>query len=224
MVGPGHGIDEVRHALANPRRPGFLASATWTTTERTTDGATIEVALPSGGPVERLTLEVRFDGERIARVQQLVTMAPPPEATPLALGEELRARIDGALAAGLPLVLTYVDAEGGPHLSLRGSTSAHSDTQLAIWVRDPKGGLLAAIEQHPRVALLYRDPATQIAYQFAGRARVDDAPEVRDAVYRRSPGIEQNLDAARRGRAVIVDLDRVEGTGPAGRLRMVAGD
>jgi Pyridoxamine 5'-phosphate oxidase len=222
VVGPGHGIDEVRHSLANPRRPGFLASATWTPTARAADGVVVDVVLPGGGPVDRLTLEVSFVGDRIARVHQLVTMAPPPEATPLALGAELRATVDGALAAGLPLVLAYVGADDGPRLSLRGSTSAYSDTQLAIWVRDPTGGLLGAIEEHPRVALLYRDPAAGISYQFAGRAKVDDRPEVRDAVYASSPGIERNLDAGRRGRAVIVDLDRVEGTGPAGRIRMVA--
>jgi Pyridoxamine 5'-phosphate oxidase len=222
IVGPGRGIDQVRHSLANPRRPGLLASATWSTKDRGADSAVVEAALPPGGPVDRLSFEVAFDDVRIARVHQLVTMAPPPAATPLALGDDLRATIDRALAAGLPLVLAYVDADSGPHLSLRGSTSAHSDTQLAIWVRDPNGGLLRAIEAHPRVALLYRDPTAGISYQFAGRARVDDRPEVRDAVYARSPGIERNLDAGRMGRAVIVDLDSVEGTGPTGRIRMVA--
>ena len=223
IVGPGHGVDQVRNSLANPRRPGFLASSSWSTKERSDDGAIIDVALPIGGPVERLTLEVEFDGERIARVRQLVTMAPPPTPTPLAMGADLRATVDGALAAGVPLVLAYVDADGAPHLSLRGSTSAHSDTQLAIWVRDPTGGLLRAIESNPRVALMYRDPASGASYQFAGQARVDDQADVRDEVYARTPAIERNLDAGRRGRAVIVDLDAVEGMGPGGRFRMVGG-
>jgi hypothetical protein len=222
IVGPGHGLDQVRHALANPRRPGFLTSATWSTTSRSESGATLVALLPVGGPVARLEIEVELAGARIVRVRQLVTMAAPPEATPLVLSEELRATVDGALAAGLPLVLAYVDGEGAPHLSLRGSTSAYSDSQLAMWVRDPTGGLLRALDGHPRVALLYRDPATGASCQFAGRARVDDRPEVRDAVYARSPGIERNLDAGQRGRAVIVDLDLVEGTGPHGRFRMEA--
>ena len=223
IVGPGHGLDQVRHSLANPRRPGFLATSTWSTKERSGDSVLLDVALPVGGLVERLTLEVEFAGERIASVQQLVTMAPPPTPTPLAMSEELRATVDGALAAGVPLVLAYVDGDGAPHLSLRGSTSAHSDSQLAIWVRDPTGGLLGALEANRRVALLYRDPATGASYQFAGRARVDDRPEVRDEVYSRTPAIERNLDAGRRGRAVIIDLDSVEGIGPGGRIRMVRG-
>jgi Pyridoxamine 5'-phosphate oxidase len=223
IAGPGRGLDEVRHSLANPRRPGFLASSTWSTMERSDDGAVLDVALPVGGLVERLTFEVEFKGQRIARVQQLVTMAPPPTQMPLAMGEELRATVDGALAAGVPLVLAYVDGGGAPHLSLRGSTSAYSDTQLAIWVRDPTGGLLRALEANRHVALLYRDPATGASYQFNGRARVDDRTEVRDEVYSRTPAIERNLDAGRRGRAVIVDLDGVEGTGPGGRIRMLSG-
>lgn len=224
VVGPGSGLDQVRHALEHPRRPGFLASATWSAAKRADDGAVLEVALAPGGPVERLTIEVEFRGERISRVRQLVTMAPPPEPIALALTEELRATVDGALEAGVPLVLAYVDADGAPHLSLRGSTSAHGDTQLAIWVRDPTGGLLRAIDANPRVALLYRDAAKGTSYQFAGRAHVDDTPEVREAVYARTPAIERNLDAGRRGRAVIVDLDGVEGSGAQGRVRMARGD
>ncbi len=223
IAGPGRGLDQVRHTLANPRRAGFLANASWSTTERTDDGAVLDAALPAGGPVERLTFHVGFDGDRIARVRQLVTMSPPPVPSPLTLSEELRATVDGALAAGVPLVLAYVDADGAPHLSLRGSTSAYSETQLAIWVRDPAGGLLGALEANPRVALLYRDPATGASYQFAGRARADDDTDVRDAVYSSTPAIERNLDAGRRGRAVIVDLDSVEGMGPTGRIRMVRG-
>ena len=168
VVGPGSGLDQVRHALEHPRRPGFLASATWSAAKRADDGAVLEVALAPGGPVERLTIEVEFRGERISRVRQLVTMAPPPEPIALALTEELRATVDGALEAGVPLVLAYVDADGAPHLSLRGSTSAHGDTQLAIWVRDPTGGLLRAIDANPRVALLYRDAAKGTSYSSQG--------------------------------------------------------
>jgi hypothetical protein len=41
-------------------------------------------------------------------------------------------------------------------------------------------------------------------------------------VYANTPEIERNLDATRRGVAIVVDLDRVEGMGPGGRIRMVA--
>jgi hypothetical protein len=89
-----------------------------------------------------------------------------------------------------------------------------------MWVRERGGGLLKAIPRYPRVALFYRDPATRTTYQFAGRAHVDEDPGVRDTVYRNSPEPERNLDARRLGAAVIVDLDRVEGSGPGGRFRM----
>jgi hypothetical protein len=89
-----------------------------------------------------------------------------------------------------------------------------------MWVRDRGGGFLKAIPDHPRVALFYRDPATRATYQFAGRAHVDEDPGVRERVYRNSPEPERNLDARRLGAAVVIDLDRVEGSGPAGRFRM----
>ena len=222
-VGPGRGIDGVRDALEHPRRPGFLALATFSAPTFDGDEADVEVVLPAGGPLAGLGLHVAFAEGRIVRVEQVLRMAPPPEPTPLALSDELRAIVDGALANGTPLTVAYVDADGAPHLSPRGSTSAHSPTQLAMWVRDPAGGLLAAIGSNPHVALLYRDPATGASFQFAGRARDDADDAVRDEVYGRAPAPERNLDARRLGRAVVIDLDRVEGTGPTGRVRMVAG-
>jgi len=128
--------------------------------------------------------------------------------------------VNGALANGTPMVVAYVDADGAPHLSLRGSTQSHGETQLALWIRDPAGGLLHAIPEHPTLALFYRDASRGRTYQFTGRAHVDDDPATRAAVHADQPEVERNLDPYQRGVAVIVDLDRVEGTGPAGRFRL----
>src|SRR5581483_11544133 len=57
--------------------------------------------------------------------------------TPLALTDEIKTAVAGAFDNGTPIVVAYVDAEGVPHLSLRGSTQPYSDTQLAMWIRDP---------------------------------------------------------------------------------------
>jgi hypothetical protein len=138
----------------------------------------------------------------------------------LALTDEIRSAVNDALANGTPLVVAYVDADGGPHLSFRGSTQAYGDDQLAIWVRDPEGGLLQAIAGNPRIGLLYRDPVTRRSYRFGGRARVVDDPELSGAIYAASPEAERDRDAQRRGKAVLVDLDLVEGMGGQGRFRM----
>ena len=138
----------------------------------------------------------------------------------LVLTDDIKNDVNGALANGTPVVVAYVDAEGAPHLSFRGSAQADGDDRLAIWVRDPEGGLLQAITTNPRIALLYRDPATRRSYRFAGRAHIVTDPEAADRIYSSSPEIERSRDAERQGKAVLVDLDSVEGMGAQGRFRM----
>lgn len=137
------------------------------------------------------------------------------------LTDEIKSDVNGALANGTPVVVAYVDVEGAPHLSFRGSTQAYGDDRLAIWVRDPEGGLLQAITANPRIALLYRDPATRRSYRFAGRAHIATDPAAVDTIYSNSPEIERSRDAERQGKAVLVDLDSVEGMGAQGRFRIV---
>jgi len=222
MVGAGEGLDAVREALSRSQGPGLLSTATAGPPSLEGDAGTVELSLPPGAPIAGLDLHVTFDAERrIARVEQQMRGAPPPPPIALSLTDDVKQAVSGALMNGTPVVVAYVDAEGVPHLSLRGSTQAYSDTQLAIWVRDPSGGMLKAVPTNPAVALFYRDPATRAAYTFTGRAWIATDPEVRDAVYANTPAPERNIDARRLGSAVIVDLDRVEGMGPAGRFVMV---
>jgi hypothetical protein len=219
MFGPGDGVDAVQESLRAPQR--FLQGATWGRPE--TDGATVTVdaTFVPGTALAGVRLHIMLDrAGRVARVEQEILTAGRPTAAPLALTEDIARAVAGAFANGTPIVLAYVDELGEPHLSLRGTTQVFSPTQLAMWARDRGGGLLKAIRANPHVALFYRDPATRTSYQFAGRAHVEEDPNVRDTVFLSSPGAERNLDARRLGAAVIIDLDRVEGTGPAGRFRM----
>lgn len=220
-LGPASGRDAVLAALDNLQQPSLVAGAEWSEPQVDTNTVTVEAKLPPGKPFAGMSLRFRLDPSgRIARVEQRTIPAPPPPVTGLALTDEVKSAVNGAPANGTPLILSYVDSQGAPHISFRGSTHVYSDDQLAIWVRDPEGGLLSAIETNSQVALLYRDPATRRSYQFAGRAHVESDPTVADRVYAASPEVERNLDAQRRGRAVIVDLDRVEGMGSKGRFRM----
>jgi hypothetical protein len=219
MFGPGDGVDAVQESLRAPQR--FLQGAMWGRPE--TDGATVTVdaTFVPGTALAGVRLHITMDGAgRVARVEQEMLTAARPAAVPLVLTEDIARAVAGAFANGTPMVLSYVDELGEPHLSLRGTTQVFSPTQLAMWARDRGGGLLKAIPANPHVALFYRDPATRASYQFAGRAHVEEDPNVRDSVFLSSPAAERNLDARRLGAAVIIDLDRVEGTGPAGRFRM----
>ena len=138
----------------------------------------------------------------------------------LVIGDDLAAKINSSLADGLPILVAYVNAENQARLSFRGSTHVHSADQLAVWARNPEGGLSAAIASNPKVTLLYRDPASRTMVFFYGRARVVDDEATRNAVYDASPEPERNADPEKKGKAVIIDLDLVQGRNAEGPINL----
>jgi hypothetical protein len=147
---------------------------------------------------------------------------PPPVLTELKLTDEIKDAIDNAFGARRPMVIAYVDEHGAPQLSYRGTTQAFSDAQLAIWARNPEGRILESIAKNPAVSLLYgyfeeNDRGFMI---FRGRARRDDSEAVRKQIYERAHAFEQQKDPDRRGVAIVIDLDRVDGFFGGVRLEM----
>jgi pyridoxine/pyridoxamine 5'-phosphate oxidase len=139
------------------------------------------------------------------------------------LDDELKEIINGALASGGAMVVASVDPQGRPRLTFRGSLQAFSGDQVGFWARDPEGSTMKNLAGNPHVAMIMRNPQTRQLLQLAGRARVADG-EARERVYANAPEIEQRADPERKGTAVIVDLDRVEGfvgLGPTGERRFV---
>jgi hypothetical protein len=127
------------------------------------------------------------------------------------LSQEVRDLIDGALMNGAPVLLAVVTTDRKPRMSFRGSLQALSGDQLGFWVRRAEGATMEGIKSNPNVALMYRDPAKRILLQFAGRARIAlDAAE-RGRVYDSAPEPERRADPERKGAAVVIDLDSVEG-------------
>lgn len=151
--------------------------------------------------------------------------ATASDSTGIGLSAEMQAAINGAFGSGKPIAIAYVDVDGAPRLSYRGSTQAFSDTQLAIWVRNPAGGILDAIAKNPAVALIYGDfnPTDRRFMIMRGRARRDDSAATRERVFTSSHEFEQSQDPERKGVAVVIDLDRVEGYFAGVRLNMQAG-
>jgi hypothetical protein len=125
------------------------------------------------------------------------------------LTDEMRDSLASALDDKLPVTVCYVDADGQPQISFRGTAQVHSTDQLAIWARDPNGGLPNAVGNRPRISLLYRNPGTQLGWQFQGRAHIDESDEARDKIYDASPEVERNRDAEKNGKALVIDIDRV---------------
>jgi len=120
-------------------------------------------------------------------------------------------RVNAARDEGKPLALSYIAPDGFPVLSLRGSVHVHGDGQLALWARHADGDFVRAIRANPKVALLYRDNDDRTTFTFAGRAWVSEDESVRDRVYSESPKGERDHDLDRKGAAVVIDLQHVEG-------------
>jgi len=147
----------------------------------------------------------------------------PPVLTELKLSPALKDLVNSALQKGRMLSVAYVSPEGRPELSFRGSVQAYSDTQLAIWVRNPEGGIIRAVRTgHPHITLLYGEMTkdSKAFVTFRGRGRVEAAPAVRRSVYDNSPEIERNLDKEQKGVPLLIDLDSVDGIFAGSILQM----
>lgn len=147
----------------------------------------------------------------------------PPQFVPLTelkLTPEIKEAINGALVNRTPVMIAYVDEEGQPSLSFRGSTQAYSDTQLAVWARNPEGGLQRALAKNNRVSLFYRDPEKRITLQFRGKGHIESDAATRDKVYNSAPEPERNADREMKGLALIIDLHQVDGVMPGIRVQM----
>jgi hypothetical protein len=217
--GWGDGRDGVLATTASPRFP-IMGMARWADPVVEGDRVTIRAEFPPGLPVVGATVTLRIAGGRICELVQELESAPPPEPSAVAIDDSVASIINGALDNRTPVIVAYVDAEGVPHQSPRGTVQVWSSDQLAMWIRDPNGGLLRAIATNSHVSCFYRDTKTRFAYELTGRARTLDDPNDRLRVFRQSPRVEQNLDPMMRGVAIVVDLDVVAGSGPGGRVNM----
>ena len=151
-------------------------------------------------------------------------MANQPAAEPLTemkLTDEIKNAVNTSYTSGKPMLFAYVDPDGQPSLSFRGSAHAHSDDQLAIWIRNPEGGLLKALNGgNNRITMMFRDPETRANIQFRGKGKLDNSEAMREKVYSSIPEAEQNADREKKGQPLIIDLDRVDGIMPGVRIAM----
>jgi hypothetical protein len=148
-------------------------------------------------------------------------MNAPPVLTELKLSDDMKKAINTAFERMKPIVISYIE-NGAPKLSYRGSTQAYSDTALAIWVRMPDGPILEGVKNNPAVALMYGDFRTdgRDFMVFRGKARLDKTEAARKRVYESAHPYEQSQDKERKGNAVIIDLDSVEGFFGGALLKM----
>jgi hypothetical protein len=130
--------------------------------------------------------------------------------------------IDGAAARGHQLAISYLDDDGYPAVSFRGSLQVLSATQLGLWARRVDDGLARAIGERPKVSLVYYEPGGPgpMLLSIRGRARVD--PSADDAVYAGMIEGERGQDPDRNGVAVVIDVESVRGFGADGPFQLSA--
>jgi hypothetical protein len=221
-LGRQTGRDAVLAAVKNPMLKPLLATGEWSDPSVGEDTVELQCTLPPGSRIGGLIVRLVLSPEgRVLRIEQSMIQAPPPaELPPIVLSDEMKANIDNALANGNPMLVTYVDGNGRPKMSYRGTVHARGDDQLALWNRDREGGMTRALAENANLSFYLRDTTNNATYFLYGRGRVEDDPAVREEVFLNSPEREQNFDFSRRGVAIVVDLDHVEGSGPGGRFAM----
>jgi hypothetical protein len=219
--GRAQGREAAIAQLSEPRTAGLVAAGPrWSAPHTDGDRIVVTGVLPQTAPFGGLELVFEFDGDAISRVEQQTLPPPPLQPQQLRLTPEIKAAVDGALDNQTPMMIAYLDGGQQIHLSFRGTIQAYSDDQLALWARDPEGGLPSNIAARPNVTLLYHDAARRTTYTFYGRARVISDPDTRTVIFENSHPREQQVDFQRRGVAIVVDLVRVEGRDAGGRLLM----
>jgi hypothetical protein len=198
-----------------------LAQGEWSLPEKLGESVRVNAEFPGlGAAPSDYSLTFWFDGDLISRIEEKYSFkltAKPIDHMPA----HVRTAINRALANQTPIVLAYVDENGAPSLSLRGSVQVYSPTQLCLWVRNPRGGLIASIRAQRPLAFLYRNSPSRTTLTIRGRGTIVDDPNIRRQIFDLSPEVEQRHDPAMAGAAVIVDVARIQGTSPRGPVSVV---
>jgi hypothetical protein len=222
--GNGHesfsGYDNVVHMITGIGvMTGVYRTGAWGDPVVEGDKATVSADL-GGGLLSTADLTFTFDADdkitSIVQVNKGGSGAPATDTIPAFV----KATINAALANNTPFIVAYTGDDGAPVLSMRGSVQAYSDTQLSIWVRHANGGMATTLRKNPSMALMYRDPPARATLTITGRGYFNDDPEVRNRVWELMPEVEQRHDLDRTGAALIIEVDRVNGSTPRGGVRM----
>lgn len=175
---------------------------------------------PMGAAPAAVHLTFSFDSTGKINVIDQETVPQAPAEVTDTIPDTARGLINGALRNNTPMSVAYIDENGKPSLSLRGSVQVYSPTQLSIWVRNSSSGMARAIAKNPNVALLYRDSATRSTLMVQGVGHIETDPAIRDHVWDMIQDVEQKHETRESGCALIIDVTRMQGGTPRGGVRM----
>jgi hypothetical protein len=203
-----------------PNTPVFVRGF-WSAARFDGDQARVDATFPPMGaaPAEvHLTFSFNADGKISAIDQE--TVAQPSAVLTDTIPDTARGLINGALRNNTPMSVAYVDEDGKPSLSLRGSVQVYSPSQLSIWMRSATGGMARAIAKNPNIALLYRDSNTRSTLTIQGVGHVETDAEICARVWNNIQDVEQKHETHESGCALIIDVTRMQGGTPRGGVRM----
>jgi hypothetical protein len=174
-----------------------------------------------GASPDTYDLHMDFNGAgQITKVVETFK-APAPAAPAAEMSTMVRKRINHALAEGRPITLAYVNDQGEPEISLRGSIQVFSGTQLCMWIRDAKSGLVRAINAGRPLSLLFREGPTRTTLIIKAKGRITTDEAERALAFDLSPEVEQRHDLPRNGAAAILDIISIKGAAPEGPVNVV---
>lgn len=204
-----------------PNTPVYVKGF-WSAAKEEGDQVKVTATFPAmGAAPAAVNLTFSFnENDQINQIDQEIIPQARPEQTDT-IPDSARGLINSALANDTPITIAYVDEDGMPSLSLRGSIQVYSPTQLSIWVRNKEGGMPRALAKNPNVGLLYRDSKTRSTLVIKGKARLDEDPEVCRQVWNSIQDVEQKHETRESGCALIIDIVSLGGGTPKGGVRMV---
>jgi hypothetical protein len=195
-----------------------LAAGAWDVIEDESGVAAVADFTGIGAAPAAYRLDFGFDDAgKIASIRETSTPPALPTAAP-AMSPWVRRCLDRALAEGKPITVSYVDAEGMPSLSLRGSLHTIDGARLGLWLRKPEGGLVDTIAAGRIIAFLYRDSSTRTTLIGRATGTIISDPALRDSVFDNTPEVEQRHDPGRKGAAAILTLKELKGTSARGQV------
>jgi hypothetical protein len=226
MIEPAQTKVEGRAALSRhlstdwPMSPAFALAGFGDPEPSPSGGLIVHAVFPPLGVVPKgMSIAFDFDDEgRIRRVVQATEMNRSSGDPAKVMPPDVRAAINGALAARMPLVVAYTNADGAPSLSVRGSVQVYSGTQLCMWMR-PGSRFEAALAHNANLGLAYTDLRNRSALLISGTGEMA-AGEERDRVYNLIPEVEQTHDTERRGEGVIINVTEITGWMPSGTINV----
>ena len=136
-------------------------------------------------------------------------MAGSEEVTPvIAFTEEMRQRLDAALANNTPCLVATASRAGQPSIGPKGSVMAFDGEHLAYWER-VRRGLLADVAENPQVCIYYGDRAAKVFWRFYGVATVHKTGDIREQIMARTVKAEMDRDPDRKGYGVLVLVEKI---------------